>query len=182
MTHFDRCVAIVIDEHEKGFVNDPNDPGGPTKWGISLRFAAGVGDMDHDGRPDLDTDGDGDVDIDDIRALPRSDAESMYRLIFWLPLHCDTLPPALAYALFDTAINMGRGTAIMLLQRALKIKDDGKLGPVTMSAAAKATPRTLRLFLAHRAWHYSKLDGFQHYALGWLARCFDVQHTAESMT
>lgn len=179
--HFKRCVAIVIDEHEKGFVNDPHDRGGATNWGISLRFAMGVGDLDRDGKPDLDIDGDGDIDVDDIRAMPRDKAESCYQLIFWLPLRCDDLPHGLAYALFDTAINMGRGTAVMLLQRALGVEADGRLGPVTMAAIRYATPKTLRKFLAHRAWHYSRLDDFQRYALGWLTRCFDVQAIAEGM-
>ena len=36
MAGFDDAVEIVL-QNEKGYVNDPADPGGETNWGISRR-------------------------------------------------------------------------------------------------------------------------------------------------
>jgi hypothetical protein len=58
---------------EGGFVDDPTDRGGTTKYGISLRFlaAAGAFDSDGDGIADFDLDMDGDIDGADVRKRRR---------------------------------------------------------------------------------------------------------------
>lgn len=50
---------------EGGYVDDPNDAGGATNWGISLRFVKQSG-------VDLDIDGDGDIDAEDMKALTKN--------------------------------------------------------------------------------------------------------------
>ncbi len=62
MSNFEKAVEKVL-EHEGGYVDHKNDPGGATNYGISLRFvkqSTGI---------DLDVDGDGDIDADDIKAM-----------------------------------------------------------------------------------------------------------------
>jgi len=136
---------------EGGFVDDPTDRGGATKYGISLRFLATAGafDSDGDGIADFDLDMDGDIDGADVRKLTRGDAVFLYNRHFWQPLGCDALPMPLGEALFDQGVNGGLTAARKLLQRAINsclllipttraknplIKIDGNVGPATMAA------------------------------------------------
>ena len=178
MTAFDWAFPIVYDE-EKGLVDHPRDPGGITNHGISLRFALGVGDLNGDGKPDLDVDGDGDVDADDIRKLTREQAADVYRHYFWRPLRCEEMPCGLALMVFDTGVNQGRGPAITLLQEALGVKADGKIGPVTIAAIQKCDPiRTLKDFTAHRMVRYATTKNFDAFGLGWMRRAVRIHDAA----
>ena len=135
---------------EGGFVDDPADRGGATKYGISLRFLQAEGAFDHDGDglADLDLDMDGDLDRQDIRRLRRSDAVYLYHTCFWQRLDAEVFPAPIGEMLFDQAVNGGRAAAAKLLQRAINrclqeaqhqgarvvipaLAVDGKLGAAT---------------------------------------------------
>jgi len=183
MDAFARAVDLVISV-EGGYVDDPLDRGQATKFGISLRFAAGLGDGDGDGRLDLDIDGDGDVDADDIRLLALSDAVAIYRREFWQTCACDQMPAGLALLVFDCAVNQGQPTARRLLQAALAVSVDGILGPASRSAlrAAVAAPdrrhALIEEFAARRGVHYGKCKQFDRYGLGWMRRLIHITATA----
>ncbi len=133
MSWFELAIPTVL-EHEGGYVDDPDDHGGATNYGISLRYlkkqGADVGDFD----------GDGDVDVDDIRAMSVDDAEHIYRTLWWDRFgYGDIVDQALATKVFDLAVNMGARQAHRLLQRACRaagkpVTVDGLLGPVTLGA------------------------------------------------
>lgn len=108
---------------EGGFVDDPKDRGGTTKYGISLRFLAAEGHFDHDadGRADFDLDLDGDIDWIDIRLLKRGDAVFLYHRCFWEKLQADTFPAPIGEMLFDQGVNGGLTAARKLLQRAINV-------------------------------------------------------------
>ncbi|HEV7368538.1 glycoside hydrolase family 108 protein [Arenibaculum sp.] len=157
--------------HEGGLVDHPADPGGITRWGISLRFAMGAGDLSGDGRPDLDVDGDGEVTREDIMALPLDRAISVYERVFWHGCRCPEMPAAVAVLVFDAAVNQGRGPAITLLQRSLRVGDDGRIGPVTLDALRRAAPGPLLAdYAARRAQRYAATRGFDVFGLGWMRR------------
>ena len=139
---------------EGGFVDDPLDRGGATKFGISLRFlaVAGAFDSDGDGIADFDLDMDGDIDGVDIRKLTRGDAVYLYLKHFWEPLGADSLPVPIGEMLFDQGVNGGLTAARKLLQRAINtglllipvstakkslLKVDGGIGDITMAALRK---------------------------------------------
>ncbi len=58
------AIAREIVAREGGYVDDPDDPGGPTKWGVTIHTMRTLM---------LDLDGDGDVDGEDVRCLLTSD-------------------------------------------------------------------------------------------------------------
>lgn len=141
---FDELLGI-----EGGFVDDPVDRGGATKYGISLRFLVSAGKIDEnaDGFADYDLDMDGDIDGRDIRKLTVEDAYRLYHQFFWEPLDCESFPKPLGEALFDQAVNGGLNAAKKLLQQAVNaclsrsgislIAVDGSIGPATRAAVQR---------------------------------------------
>lgn len=103
MTNFDIAIPVIL-KHEGGLVNNPNDPGGVTNYGISLRWA--LDQMRKSGVTEFDVDGDGDLDATDIIKLPEVRAIDLYRRYFWDKRY-DQLSPAVATKVFDMAVNMG---------------------------------------------------------------------------
>lgn len=75
----------------------------------------------------------------------------------------------------DMAVNHGQDNAEKMLQRALDVKADGDVGPVTLAALKKSGPDLYYKLLAERIKFYGKLisrDQSQAvFASGWLARC-----------
>lgn len=144
---FDRAVEWLI-AVEGGYVNDPNDPGGETKYGISRRSY-----------PHLD-----------IKNLTKADAEKVYKTDFWDRVRADEMPYNLALPVFDMAVNAGPTLAIKCLQRALSVADDGKLGPITLAKAQHAPKNAPRYFAQHRLMVYSEMKGWVHYKKHWILR------------
>lgn len=102
---------------EGGYVNDPNDPGGETKYGISKRSYPEV----------------------DIKNLTLAEAKVIYRKDFWNKLKLDKVDNIqIAGEIFDTAVNMSPVQAVRIIQMALlylgeqQIKYDGIIGPITL--------------------------------------------------
>ena len=155
MGDFHRCIDRILAE-EGGLSDRPADPGGLTKYGISQRSY-----------PTLD-----------IAALTLADAQALYRRDYWQPLHGDSLPPGLDLLLLDCAINQGVITAIQLLQQALRIQDDGLIGPKTLSAAAVAMPGLLDAFTAERALRYEFNRNEAVFGRGWYRRLLRMHRHA----
>lgn len=149
MTTFARAVALII-EKEGGYVNNPRDPGGETKYGISRRVYPAL----------------------DIANLTEERAAAIYRRDYWNACRCDELPPDIAVLVFDCAANQGVGAATALLQEAAGVKVDGAIGPVTLAAARK--PGVAREFAALRAWRYEINRNEEVFGKGWFRRLFDI--------
>jgi len=69
------------------YTNDPIDPGGETKFGISKRAY-----------PDID-----------IKSLTRTEASVLYKRDYWDKANCESMEPKLGIAVFDSAVNCGVG-------------------------------------------------------------------------
>lgn len=114
---------------EGGYVDDKNDPGGETKYGISKRAYPNV----------------------DIKNLTVEQARAIYERDYWQAAGCDQITdPALAFLMFDTAVNQG-------VFRAKQIAG------ITHDPVA---------FQAERALHYADLPTFDRFGRGWLRRLF----------
>lgn len=164
----------VVRFWEGGLVDHPRDPGGITNLGVSLRFLRAIG---------LDINGDGVVDRADIIDIAPADVAKLFRRHFWDRLLCDQLPAGIDVAVFDCGVNQGNARSARILQKCLKVKADGVIGPVTVAAArAHVDPTTLlRDFMARRAVHYSGLRNVVVFGLGWFRRLFDVHRIALKM-
>lgn len=156
----------------------PNDPGGETYCGISRRvWPKWDGWRILDSLPD-----DEGKDTLGLNNGLRGLVVQFYRDNFWLPCSCHELPSAYAFALFDTAVNIGKGRACKMFQRFLSqgpwegIKVDGIIGPETIDAAwrqAEIFFRGLGDFYMLRIAYYYKLakrKRFQLFLRGWIAR------------
>lgn len=145
-------IARAIVAREGGYVNDPDDPGGPTKYGVtlatlrSLRPAAGLAEL---------------------RRLTRDEAAAIFLDRYFRVPGIDRLPGPLQPPVFDMQVNAGR-TAIRLLQQVLTemgepVAADGSLGPATEAAAARAWDAAGALVvdaygIARRNWYYALAD------------------------
>lgn len=97
MTAFESALKFVL-KHEGGYVNNPNDTGGETNFGISDRRDGVV-----DGKADLNGDRVPDVAIKD---LTQEQAAIVYSREYWAPCKCEQLHPAVALIRFDTAVSI----------------------------------------------------------------------------
>lgn len=148
MNAFETALARVL-AHEGGYVNDPKDPGGETKYGISKRAYPEV----------------------NIKALTKAQAGELYRRDYWDAIKGDQLHPAVAFQVFDAAVNHGVSWASRTLQRAVRVTVDGKIGPQTIAAVENVGPAaTIEAFNDYRERYYRKLPTFQRFGKGWLAR------------
>ena len=134
---FRRAVEATL-AWEGGYVDDPDDPGGETKYGITAR--------DHPGL--------------DIKNLTREQAIAIYKRDFWGKYGLARLPDPIAQKVFDMAVNMGPTAAFRCLQRALnacgqQVLVDGILGPKTVEATGRAPSGWLMAQL--------RLEAVRHY-------------------
>ena len=155
MGDFHRCISLILGE-EGGIENHRKDPGGLTNYGISQRSD-----------PTLN-----------IAALTLDDAKAIYRRDYWQPIHGDELPSGLDLLMLDCAINQGVTTALQLLQQALRIQDDGLIGPQTLSAAEAAMPGLLDAFDAERALRYEFNRNEETFGRGWYRRLLRINRRA----
>lgn len=174
MATFADAIETIL-AHEGGWAEHPNDPGGATNFGISLRWAKQQG-------MEVDIDMDGDVDADDIRKLPREEAINLYRKFFWSPFYEQISSQDIATKVFDLRVNAGASQAHIVLQRACKaagapITEDGLIGPGTIAACNKSHPQAvLAAFRSEQAAFYRVLvaqkSSFSPFLNGWLKRAY----------
>src|SRR3977135_128917 len=99
--------------HEGGYSNHPSDPGGPTRWGITIcDYRKYVNPR---------------ATAEDIRTMPLASAKRLYRERYWNAMRCDELPAGIDYCVFDYAVNSGTGRAPKVLQRCLCIAVSGEI-------------------------------------------------------
>ena len=159
LINFDEIIEITL-EHEGGYVNDPTDLGGETKFGIAKRFY-----------PDVD-----------IKNLTEDEAKDIYRADYWDKNRVEELPEQLRHIFFDMCVNQGRGTAVRILQRACVAKGadiaiDGGFGPGTQNAIETYKPSVDRV-RCYRLKHYYDIVNNkpeqEKFLFGWFKRALSV--------
>jgi lysozyme family protein len=153
---------------EAGFVNHPNDPGGPTNFGITQNVLAGWR-----GQP---------ISLTDVKNMPRHEAADIYRANYWAAIRGDDLPAGVDLAVWDYGVNSGPTRAIKALQGALGVEADGFIGAATIDAAAKANPDSIaRKVCEQRQAFVRRLDTYKTFGKGWESRIAACKALALSM-
>lgn len=120
---------------EGGYVNNPVDRGGPTKFGVILKTWQEYG---------YDKDKDGDIDIEDLKVITTSDAKAIAKKIFWDYFRADDIKnQSIAEMIVDWGYNSGRVTVARRIQRILGVTVDGVIGPKTLAAINQANQSKL---------------------------------------
>ena len=155
-----RQIAEGIVFREGGYVNDKDDPGGATNYGVTIGTMKALG---------LDLDKDGKVTTADVKLLTRSQAVDIYIKHYFEKPRIAELPECLHATVFDMQVNAG-GNAVKILQRLLTslgfaCTADGAIGPGTIAAAKKAEALKGGVSLAdaygiaRRNYYYGLADG-----------------------
>ncbi len=126
-------IAKEIVSREGGYVNDPDDPGGATKFGVTIHTMRRLG---------MDLNGDGVVDAADVQLLSADQAEAIFVDHYFRKPRIADLPEPLQSSVFDMYVNAG-SHAVKILQRLLNqmripARVDGVIGPKTIAAARTA--------------------------------------------
>lgn len=123
---WEKLINDMIAESEGGYVDRPEDKGGPTKYGITLAVLK-------------DFVGEQSVTAYDVKMLTLDKAVEIYRKNYVSDSGIDGLPEMLMPLMLDTVVNHGVAAGVKMLQRALGEVEDGKCGPKTL-AMANARP------------------------------------------
>ena len=150
MTDFATALRFVLD-FEGGYNHRATDP--ETNYGITRAVA-----RDHGY-------------VGQMRNIPMATVERIYRESYWDACRCDELPPCLRLLVFDAAVNSGVGQSIKWLQATLGVTIDGRLGPLTLAAAARCDAPQVARDLLFRRWDFLRsLRKWREYGKGWARR------------
>lgn len=117
---------FVLSWESDKYTNKRTDKGGPTKYGITLTTWKKVG---------YDKNGDKVINAEDIKLLTKSDYDKVFKRNFWDACWGDHIKnQSVANLLVDFAYNSGVSRAIKHIQSLVGAKQDGIMGPATLSA------------------------------------------------
>jgi lysozyme family protein len=153
--NFDSAIKHVL-RWEGEYVNDKDDLGGETKYGITKRRY-----------PNLN-----------IADLTVEEAVAIYRRDFYEELNINLLPKHLQYIVFDGCINQGPGWTIKALQKLSGVKADGVIGPLTANAAKDVHLVAMISKRYNRYVFIARYRNNKKFLKGWLNRLEDVSKYA----
>ena len=157
LVKFNEIIEVVL-HHEGGYVNDPDDPGGETNFGIAKRS-----------HPDVD-----------IKNLTKDGAKEIYKEVYWDKNKVESLPENLRHIAFDMYVNQGKSRGVKILQQAANakgagLKVDGGMGPMTIKAMDGVELQRVR---AYRIKYYADLvtrkPDLEKFYFGWFRRGLEV--------
>lgn len=167
---FNNALSVTL-KHEGGYSNNPNDPGGETNYGITIKTAKSHG---YQGSMK-------DIPIDTVREI--------YSKNYWLCIKCNIIAlksVELATYLFDCSVNIGVKKTAKILQQALNslnrkdkdLPEDGIIGPATLGCINSMDTKDLSLLLKTvkilRGYHYIHISTLnpklKEFIRGWINR------------
>jgi lysozyme family protein len=153
-----QTLAREIVAREGGYVNDPDDPGGATKYGVTLATLQRLGrDLDRDGK----------VTARDVQRLTEAEAAEIFLEHYYRRPRIALLPASVQASVFDMYVNAG-SNAVRILQQLLcdmgqPVTVDGVIGPQTVGAARAAEAKAPAFLadaygIARRNYYYALAD------------------------
>lgn len=153
---FEWAVDFVL-EHEGDYIDDDQDPGGETNFGVSQ--------VHH---PEVDVPG-----LDRIAAI------RFYQREYWERYRCEALHPAWGLAVFDGTVNQPAAWIIRQLQETVGATVDGVIGPQTIGMAnLNVGTYAIQQFMVRRTQRYITRPHFARFGNGWLRRVLDCYAVA----
>ena len=155
-------------QHEGGYVDDPDDRGGATKYGVIQRTLDYYNKLENDLEMPAS-----------VRDLTTEQAKRVYWALYWNKYYDEIEEKRLAFKVFDIGINIGVRTAVKKLQLVLSrhgadLKIDGIFGPKTLHAvnnSIKSLYEAYKTAIEHYYNHIVAVDKTQRKFLkGWLNR------------
>ena len=167
MSNFNNAIDIVL-QHEGGYSNDPDDPGGSTNFGITQRYLNGLVAQ-------------GKYQATDVRYLTVDAATHIYQLYWWIAYSYGSIvDQSLATKIFDEAVNIGPGRLHRFVQQACcdlgqQLTVDGALGQHSFDAINALNPQQLLAKIKERLIEYYQELATEHpvlgkYLNGWINR------------
>ena len=159
MSNLETCFAFtMIWEGGDAYTDNPKDPGGPTKYGVTLRTLRDWRKM-----PTLTA--------SDVQSLTESEAAEIFAHRYYAPMQGGKLPAAIALMAVDFAYNSGRHSATIAMQHVLGCDADGIIGPHTVAEAC-ATPveSFINAYGAARLTFLQSLTTWATFGRGWSNR------------
>lgn len=169
MNAFDTALQITLG-FEGGFSDHSADTGGRTNFGVTEKVYRRW--REHEGKR-----------FRPIEEITRAEVRAIYHAWYWVQGRCDELPYPLALAHFDACVNHGPLNAAKILQAALGVRKDGKIGPVTLTAVSDSGPSFLDDVLFARLEFYYQIvrrnQSQSVFLLGWLRRTLRLREQVE---
>lgn len=161
-----QLVKLVLNS-EGGYVNDPHDKGGPTKYGIAVNYNRGI----------LVAMG-----IEDVRLLTYEQAKQIYYVKYYKASGADMLAQKsirLAYLHFDASVNNGIGAASKFLRSCSAFE---KIKFVAGAGSNQDFWATVFIdYLSHRISFYTQIATWQRFGRGWMNRIAGLLEHAKQM-
>lgn len=174
-TRFASCLPLIL-KHEGGYVDHPKDPGGATNLGITHKVLARWRSVSPWWK----------LPKSEVENLDGAEAGQIYENLYWRPSKAPDVPSGLDLALFDFAVNSGPARAAKALQAELKVKVDGFIGPLTLSAlkariAVEGAGGLIAALCDRRLTFLQKLATYAVFGRGWSRRVSEIRAAALTM-
>ncbi len=157
----DRVLAHEGSEYTDGV--HPYDPGGPTRWGITIFDARAFWKKD--------------ATADDVRTMPKSVAQDIYKAKYWAVVNGDNLPAGVDDCIFDYGVNSGNSRAGKVLRRLLSLPDaDWHVTDQIIAECKRRDPKALvNAICDERMQFLQSLAIWPTYGRGWSTRVKEVR-------
>lgn len=151
-------ISTAAQRKKVGYVNDPLDAGGETKYGVAKN-----------GNPTLN-----------IRTLTWDQAKEVYYTKYWIAGGCHLLSDKVAMLHYDGCINLGVSRASKFLQQVAGVTQDGQVGPKTAAAINSMNQKNvLEQLCAAREQFYRNIVANKptqvRFLNGWLRRISEMR-------